>query len=331
LKTPLTRHNKEKLVVKLQKEGMTYAQIAKEAHVSLRDIGPILSKAGVQQSQSTLSRAIELYDKQSTPLEVVKELGLEADEAIRLHREYFKLLGCNDFTKVYLQIKDNPWPYVNFVKLAQNSGMSDDEVIKLLEMTKDYPRVTSRYEKLKADTNVLENEISNLAKVRPRLSDSISNLRKSENQLQLTIKGLQAKQAKLKLQQIRTENFVKQYQDENAEYSKVKKAIKGQLEYVLADRRQLIGMAVQAVIELLRKDPQKFLSLHYNRSTIHAENDDPILIEAEQLYEKMLENITNKVVTNLSEDLSSMSSFAQNELRGEQGFHPNFESENNTE
>jgi chromosome segregation ATPase len=66
--------------------------------------------------------------------------------------------------------------------------------------------------------NILENEISNLAKDRQRLSDSISNLRKAENQLQLTIKELQAKNPKLVLQRERTENFVKEYHDNNVEY-----------------------------------------------------------------------------------------------------------------
>jgi transposase len=34
METPLTRQGKEKLVVELHKQGMTYAQIAKRAHVS---------------------------------------------------------------------------------------------------------------------------------------------------------------------------------------------------------------------------------------------------------------------------------------------------------
>lgn len=71
-------------------------------------------------------------------------------------------------------------------------------------------------------------------------------------------------------------------------------------------------MAIQSVIELLRLDPQKFHSYYYNRSTIQPENDEePALVEAERLYGKMLENITNKVVTTLSDNLLSMSSFAQ--------------------
>ena len=40
--TGLTRKEKEKLVVELYRQEMTYAQIAKEAHMFLRDIGPIL-------------------------------------------------------------------------------------------------------------------------------------------------------------------------------------------------------------------------------------------------------------------------------------------------
>jgi hypothetical protein len=42
---------------------------------------------------------------------------------------------------------------------------------------------------------------------------------------------------------------------------------------------------------------------------MQPEVDEPILVEAKGLYEKMLENITNKIVTNLSDNESSMSSF----------------------
>ena len=55
------------------------------------------------------------------------------------------------------------------------------------------------------------------------------------------------------------------------------------------------------------------------------------MVEAERLYDKILENITNKVVTNLSDNISSVSTFARQELREEQAFHPNFDRiENNT-
>ena len=57
------------------------------------------------------------------------------------------LLGCTEFTKVYLQIKENPWPYVNLVKLTQNSAMSDEDVIELLNIAKGHlPRVKLEYD-----------------------------------------------------------------------------------------------------------------------------------------------------------------------------------------
>ena len=117
------------------------------------------------------------------------------------------------------------------------------------------------------------------------------------DQLQLNMRESKEENSKLELQKIKLQNFVKDFRDNNIEYNKVKQAIEGEVEYVLTDHRQLLRMAIQSVIELLRLDPQKFHAFYYNQSTIQPENDEePALVEAERLYEKMLENITNKVV-----------------------------------
>ena len=58
------------------------------------------------------------------------------------------------------------------------------------------------------------------------------------------------------------------FRDNNIEYNKVKQAIEGEVENVLADRSQLLRIAIQSVIELLRLDPPKFHSYYYNQSTI---------------------------------------------------------------
>lgn len=87
-------------------------------------IKAVLNKAGLDQSISIPSRAYELYVKQKIPVEVAIELNLEADEAIR---HYLKLLGITEFTKVYLQVKDNSMLFVNLFKLSQNAGMNDSK------------------------------------------------------------------------------------------------------------------------------------------------------------------------------------------------------------
>ncbi len=246
---------------------------------------------------------------------MVITLGLKSEEVLRYHQEYFMLLGCTEFTKVYLQIKDNPWAYVNLVKLALYSGMSDGEVVELLKIANGHlPRVRLEYDRLKAGLKSLEDEKNNSTKDYHRLCNDISGMKTTVNQLQLTIKESKDETAKLELQKIRLQNFVNDFRNNGIEYNKVKQAIEGQIEYVLADRKQLLRMAIQSVIELLRLDPQKFHSYYYNRSTIQPEADEElILIEAERLYEKMLENITNRVVTDLSDSISSLPSFTQKE------------------
>ncbi len=236
------------------------------------------------------------------------------------------LLGCYEFTKVYLQIKENPWAYVNLVKLAQNSGIHDEDVVELLKIAKGHlPRVQLEYDRLKAELNSLEDEKSNSAKEQQRLCNEISEMKATVDQLQLSIRGSKVEKTKLEMQKIGLQNFVKDFQDNNIEYSKVKQAIEGEVEYVLADRRRLLRMAIQSVIELLRLDPQKFHSFYYNQSTIQRENgEEPILVEAERLYEKMLENITSKVVTSLSDNISSVLTFSQKNCE-QQASHPNFD------
>jgi hypothetical protein len=101
----------------------------------------------------------------------------------------------------------------------------------------------------------------------------------------VTIEELQQTKAKLDLQRERTANFVKEYQNNNVAYNKVKQAIQEEIENTLADQRQLLILAVRSTIELLRLEPQKFRLLYYNTSTTHPENDeDLVLVEAERLY-----------------------------------------------
>ena len=311
----MDRKQKEALVIALSKKGKTYREITKEAGVSPNTIKAVLNRAGLDQTTSISSRIFELYSQDKTPLEVAIILGLKAEEALHYHQQYFMLLGCTEFTKVYLQIKDNPWAYVNLVKLALNSGMSDGEVVELLKVANGrLPRVRLEYDRLKAELKSLEDEKSNSTEDYHRLCNEISGMETTVNQLQLTIKDSKEEKARLELQKIKLQNFVKDFQDNNIEYNKVKQAIEGEVENVLAGRRQLLRTAIQSVIELLRLDPQKFHAFYYNQSTIQPENDEePILVEAERLYEKMLENITNKVVTNLSDNMSSTSPFVLEE------------------
>ena len=148
----MDKKQKEALVIAMLEKGESYRDIAQKAKVSPNTIKMLANRAGLDETTSISSRAFELFSQQKSPLEVAITLGLKSEEALRYHQEYFMLLGCTEFTKVYLQIKDNPWPFVNLVKLAQNSRIRDGEVVELLKIANGYlPRVRLEYDRLKEE------------------------------------------------------------------------------------------------------------------------------------------------------------------------------------
>ena len=108
------------------------------------------------------------------------------------------LLGCTEFTKIYLQIKDNPWPFVNLVKLAQNSGARDGEVVELLKIANGYlPRIRLEYDRVmaeldscKAELNSWKAELNNTVRMYQQFIDRNIELNRREDDLLQTIKKL---------------------------------------------------------------------------------------------------------------------------------------------
>ena len=96
------------------------------------------------------------------------------------------------------KVSNNAWAYMNLVKLALNSGMSDSEIIELLRIANGHlPRVKLEYDQLEAELDSLEDEKSNSAKEHQRLCNETSEMETTVNQLKLVTKRL--KEEKLSL------------------------------------------------------------------------------------------------------------------------------------
>jgi predicted transcriptional regulator len=201
----LDKKQKEALILALAEKGKTYREITKEAGVSPNTIKAVLNKAGLDESASISSRAFELFAEGKTPLQVAITLNLEAKEAIRYHQEYFMLLGCTEFTKVYLQIKDNPWPYVNLTGLVHNAKMNESEVVELLKVANGYlPRVRLEYDRCKEEKSSLQAElnsgkaaVNNIVRTYQQFVDRNVKLKRREDELQLSISELERKETRL--------------------------------------------------------------------------------------------------------------------------------------
>ena len=90
----MTRAQKERYVIQLYEEDKDFREIAKLAHMSLRDIGAIIKeyKDKIEQengqlevnddikSKSKTTQAIKMFSEGKSPTEVVVELDLEPEE-----------------------------------------------------------------------------------------------------------------------------------------------------------------------------------------------------------------------------------------------------------
>ena len=227
----MDKKQKEALVLAMLEKGESYRSIAQRAKVSPNTIKMLANRAGLDETTSIQSRAFELYVQQKTPVEVAIALNLEAEKAIRYHQEYIMLLGITEFTKVYLQIKDNPWPYVNLVQLTQNARMGDGEVVEVLKIANGYlPRVRLEYDRVKAELNSLEAKKLNLFNENQRQCDEISNLHTEIDCLQSVLGKLRHEEAALNQQKERTENFVKNLRKDNEICVKFKQMVKQEME-----------------------------------------------------------------------------------------------------
>ena len=194
----MDKKQKEALVKALLEKGATYREIITAAGVSPNTVKIIATRAGLDESTSISSRAFELYVQQKTPIEVAIALNLEAKEAIRYHQEYFMLLGCTEFTKIYIQIKDTPWPYVNLTKLVQNARMGDAEVVELLKVANGHlPRIRLEYDRVKSELNSWKAEINNAARIYQLFCDRNLALKNREDELQSSISELERKETRL--------------------------------------------------------------------------------------------------------------------------------------
>ena len=214
----MDKKEKEALVLAMLEKGESYRDIAQKAKVSPNTIKAISNRAGLDESTSISSRTFELYVQQKTPVEVAIALNLEAEKAINYYHQYFMLLGITEFTKAYLQVKDNPWPFVDLVKLTQNSRMKDGEVVELLKIANGYlPRVRLEYDRLKDELNSWKAEISNAVRLYQDFCNRNLELKKREDELQHSINELEAKKTELQETTTDSNQHVAEFQETNAD------------------------------------------------------------------------------------------------------------------
>jgi hypothetical protein len=323
----LTNKQREKLVLDLYNEGKTIKEIAKEAKMSFRDIGVILKEAGKQEEQTEMqsisSKAYNLFSEGKTALQVAIALNLNDHEVTRLYREYWNLVGLNRLNEVYQELKGNIWPFVNLHRSVKDAGMSVQHVVRLLSIAaNDLPSVEDRYELLKREAGKLEEDKSSSAMIIQSLSNQISSMRNTLDSICMEHQKVKTHLCHLYQRSFKQEALVRQFQNDNEEYLKIKKAAEEKVTDVLSARKTFLHLALFSLTDSMRNDPDKYRSLidynddntyYYHSHDSFIEAYKAMLIEeAEKLYTSMAKRIVDEVIDEYVSKTSASSSRLEN-------------------
>jgi transposase len=170
---PLNKFEKRDLVIKLHNEGHTYRDIAHMAHVSVRDIKPIIKKYEQQKrlennkgkennkepttkKLSLSSQAFTLF-KEGKKLDEVKVLlDIPFKIAIRYWKQYLKsirMYECFEFYEIFQNDLTTLLPISNFMK---RNNVSDIDILNILREANDITNLNKTYYNLKTSIKDLE-------------------------------------------------------------------------------------------------------------------------------------------------------------------------------
>jgi hypothetical protein len=201
LKVILNRKQKEELVIKLAKEGKNTRDIAKVAHVSLKDIGMIIRNyLGEDENEtgcsgkglSTNSKAFKLFKEGKNLVDVAIILNVDTDEVLGMYNDYLRLLDLQKLMTLYREMSDNDFHLLEYLyhqlkceglankkdifNIVQMDGKLKNLNCELYETAEDIGRLNSAKSNLEAEVKELQKKIDHYGSMlleREQYQDSV--------------------------------------------------------------------------------------------------------------------------------------------------------------
>jgi hypothetical protein len=271
--------------------------------MSFRDIGFIIDKKEEQESKEGQTRqgilstqAYKLFSEGKTPEEVAIALNLRQTQVTEFYTEHWKLKGLYMLNQIYEEIKDDIGPFVKLYISAQVARMGVKQVVRLLEIANNYlPSVEYRYDQLRREISGLEFVKRGAAKDFQNLNDQIINMGKTLESIKLDCEKEMARLQVLQQERMKQEVLVKHFENNNEEYINIVKTIEDKVRNILSAVKVFLQLALLSLIESMRCDPDKYISLIYyddNKSlssTTRDNNDQhqhyPLYMHRQQPYQ----------------------------------------------
>jgi transposase len=303
---------RKKYVIQLHKKGYTNRQIAQELGMSSRDIVKKLKENEREEKEarerearekeekekkrlfsSNRSEALKLFKNGTTPVDVAIKLGISAEEAKTIYREYCSLTYPFQFLQLYEELdNDNSFKcFTDLFHLIKEKGLTIEEAFEDIEMINDISLLKREHQDLSSKT-------SNLKK----LHDSLivdNNFFKVQNEemevrLNFTLEKIEIKEKTLEINtnKVREQEKLLHKINSGEDYDKARDKIKLIVEEFLGKKKNVIALAVSAVFDAVKENYKKEIPLKDVSKSVYEYVSNPSDVE---VYRQKLEHVAEKV------------------------------------
>lgn len=308
----MNRGEKHQLVCQLYKEGKTMREIAKDVHMSFSDIGSITRKLNdhlqpKRKGISIESKALKLFRKRRNPVDVAISLNLPPTLAASIYKQFWKLRGLNKLFHLYEEVENDIGLVTKVYDVMKKYRLTRKEIINIVTYAPRHLFLSDEIEELELQLDSLSNQNSHV-------NDSLLTMKKKHKELsekvdkynEITIRKYSYIED-LRNEIEKLESHISNLKTSDEYYIKFEKFAKEKLELILNDRRWMLALAVDAVIESMKQ--VQFKEMIINDSITDEMNQQKLLDLCEILFGKLLKQIIDlRIDFNTKQDIDIVNS-----------------------
>ena len=151
---------KKNLVIQLYQEGKTQREIAKTAHMSVRDISKIIRNLeGIPEEKSIETQALDFFYQGKKPIEVAVALNLNAQKISKLYKDYLKLEGFHKLVLLYEEINDNLTLFLKLYYAIIQNNIKPSEIVNMVKNSNELANLKHAIQMKRKELYFIEEKI----------------------------------------------------------------------------------------------------------------------------------------------------------------------------
>jgi hypothetical protein len=189
----ISLEEKRRLVIKLHLEGATIRQIAKEVHMSFRDIKKIIDEIDPKKRElSPETRALKLFLEGKSIMDVITKLDIPFDQAEKVEQQCLRVQKKNKLAQLFSEDEEKFALIFEICNLIREKTLTSEEIHNIIDYSRQISNLQSKFNLIINEVIAQENNNHALRIQNFRLKKLNDSLVNSNNQLEYEIREKQS-------------------------------------------------------------------------------------------------------------------------------------------